>query len=48
MLILLGQFDCHSENVYLGLLSSSKIFMFLKVGIRVHDDDSTVPFEKTA
>lgn len=48
MLILLDQFDCHSENVYLNLLSSGKIVMFLKVRIHVRDDNSTVLFEKMA
>lgn len=44
----LDQFDCHSENVYLGLLSSGKIVKILKVGMLVHDDNNTVTFEKMA
>lgn len=48
VLILLDPFDCHSENVYVGLSSMGKIFVFLKVGIPVGDDNSTVTFEKMA
>lgn len=48
VLLLWDQFDCHSENVYLSLSRSGQIVMFLKVGIHVRDDNSTVALEKTA